>query len=123
MTNTKKTIRDFYADIRALAEENDRPDIVEFVDGRVLQLDKKNASGSKKQTATQVANENYKAEIFDFLASTGEAYTVGELRKKVNICVELDMSSSKVTALMRQLVASGKVASADVKGSRYYRAV
>lgn len=118
-TEKRKTIREFYADLRELAEVNDRIDLVEFIDGRIVQLDKKNKpTGERKMTATQVANEGYKTEILEFLvAHPNGKFKVADLRKAVPICVELDLSSSKVTALLRQLKEVGKVSNETEKGS------
>ena len=124
-TNEKKmTIRDYYTELRELAETADRPDLVKFIDGRVVQLDKKNKSGGeKKQTAQQIANEGYKTEIYDYMVANKGAYKVGELIKAVPICKELDMSSSKVTAMLRQLRDCGKVVMTTSKGANYWSAV
>ena len=124
-TNEKKmTIRDYYTELRELAETADRPDLVEFIDGRVIQLDKKNKSGGeKKQTALQIANEGYKVEIYDYMVTNGGSYKVGELIKAIPICKELNMSSSKVTSMLRQLRDSGKVVMTANKGANYWSAV
>ena len=123
-TEKKMTIRDYYAELRTLAESANRTDLIEFIDGRVVQLDKKNKSGGeKKLTATQVANEGYKTEIYDYMLSNGGKYRVAELIKSVAICHELGMSSSKVTALLRQLRDSNKVATVLDKGVNYWYTV
>ena len=102
MTN-KMTQRDFYNEIIALAKANDRNDIVEFAEGRIAVLDKKTAN--KKPTKTQEENEVLKGVILDTL--TNEGVTVTDLQSKNE---ELSvLSNQRVSALLRQLVADGKV--------------
>ena len=118
MTN-KMTLRDYFAELRTLAENAGRDDLVKFVDGRVEQLDKKNksASGERKPTATQVANERIKAEILECMPTEG-GLTVGEMLKEIPACDGL--SSSKVTALVHQLVKAEKVIRTEEKGKAYF---
>ena len=102
MTN-KMTQRDFYKEIIALAEANEREDIVEFANGRIAVLDKKSAS--KKPTKTQEENEVLKGVILDTL--TDEGVTVSELQTKNDVLGGL--SNQRVSALLRQLIADNKV--------------
>ena len=102
MTN-KKTQRDFYKDIIALAEANDRKDLVDFAEGRIAVLDKK--ASAKKPTKTQEENEVIKNIILDTL--TEEGVTVTELQSKRD---ELSgLSNQKVSSLLRQLVTEHQV--------------
>ena len=113
MTN-KMTQRDFYKEIIALAEANDRADIVEFAEGRIAVLDKK--AGNKKPTKTQEENEVLKGVILDTL--TNEGVTVTELQSKAD---ELSaLSNQRVSALLRQLVVEGKVAKNVDKKKSYF---
>ena len=98
MTNTKKTQKDFYNDIIALAESMDRVDIVEFCEGRLEVLDKK--SKNKKATKTQEENEVYKATILSVL-SADEGMTIAEIIKADNAFAEF--SPQKMSALLTQL--------------------
>jgi len=118
MTN-KMTLRDYFAELRVLAENAGRDDLVKFVDGRVEQLDKKNksASGERKPTAAQVANEGIKAEILECMPTDG-GLTVGEMLKEIPACNGL--SSSKVTALVHQLVKANLVVRTEEKGKAYF---
>lgn len=118
MTN-KMTLRDYFAELRVLAENANRDDLVKFVDGRVEQLDKKNksASGDRKLTATQVANEGIKAEILECMPTEG-GLTIGEMLKEIPACNGL--SSSKVTALVHQLIKAKKVVRIEEKGKAYF---
>ena len=102
MTN-KMTQRDFYNEIIALAKANDREDLAEFCEGRIAVLDKK--AGNKKPTKTQEENEILKGVILDTL--TNEGVTVSELQAKNEVLSSL--SNQRVSALLRQMIADGKV--------------
>ena len=117
MTN-KMTQRDFYKEIIALAEANDRNDIVEFANGRIAVLDRK--AGSKKPTKTQEENEILKGVILDTL--TADGVTVSELQAKNEVLGGL--SNQRVSALLRQLIADEKVVkTVDKKKSFFSLAV
>ena len=80
--------------------------------------EKKSATtGERKPTATQVANEALKQAIHDAMED-GVAYRVGDMVKTLPCVVGL--SSSKVTAMMTQMVADGRVVRSEAKGKAYY---
>ena len=96
--------------------------VIPMVDGEVAekltalreQMAKKR--GSSKPTKTQVENEGIKAEILEALAEADEPMTCGEITK----ALEGDYTSQKISALLRQLVAGGKVTkSTEKKVSRF----
>ena len=113
MTN-KMTIRDYFNEVIELAKANDRSDIVEFAESRIAVLDKKSAN--KKPTKTQEENEEIKTDILDNL--TNEGVTVSELQSKSTILGSL--SNQRVSALLRQLVADGKVVKVVDKKKSYF---
>ena len=117
MTN-KMTQRDYFNEVIALAEQNGRDDLVEFAKGRIAVLDKK--ASAKKPTKVQEENEVLKGIILDTL--TNEGVTVSELQAKRD---ELfGFSNQKVSSLLRQLVAEGKVVkTVDKKKSFFALAV
>lgn len=110
----KMTKRDYFNRILAYAKEEDKA----FIEHELDLLAKKN-SGEKKPTATQKENENIKVAIFEGLK--GKAFTIGEICKTVDACKEL--SSQKVSALVRQLVLEGKVTREEIKRKAYFTAV
>ena len=76
-------------------------------------LAKRSASKSGKPTKTQIANEGLKERILEVLTSEGvTAKAVGEA---------LEVSSQKASALLKQLVDTGKVAKETVKGKSLFR--
>ena len=113
MTN-KMTQRDFFNEIIELAKVNEREDIVEFCEGRIAVLDKK--AGNKKPTKTQEENEVLKGVILNVL--TTEGVTVSELQTKDDALKVL--SNQRVSALLRQMIADGKVVKTVEKKKSYF---
>ena len=118
----KLTLKDNFLAIREVLESVGRDDLVEFVDGRIALVDKKNASGGeKKPTATQVLNAGIKEGILAELANVTDenGISVGDMIKTFACCEGL--SSSKVTALVTQLVNEGAVVRTEIKGRAFFR--
>ena len=80
---------------------------------------KKN-SAERKPTATQKANDGYKAEILDGMED-GKAYTITDLIKSIPAIAEL--SNQLVSAIVRQLVEAGSVERSEVKRKAYFTKV
>ena len=100
-------------------------DAMEFLDGRIEQTEKKNASGNgeRKPTKTQLENEQVKADILAFLAEQEKPVTIGDIMKGVGI-----ESNQKVSALVSQMLTvrkgvpnpEGSVVRTEVKGKAYF---
>lgn len=98
----KVTKREMFEGIKA--NYNLTADEIAFIDHELELLAKKNAStGERKPTATQRANEGVKEEILAVLSD--EAVTVTEIVKTL----DADYTNQKISALLRQLIADGKV--------------
>ena len=108
----KMTKRDYFNRILSYAHDEDKDFILHELD----LLAKKN-SGEKKPTATQKENEEIKKVIVDVL-SDGTARTIGEICKSDEALAEL--SSQKVSALVRQLVLDEIVTREEVKRKAYF---
>jgi enhancing lycopene biosynthesis protein 2 len=111
----KKTQREFYNEILAnytLTEEHKA-----FIEGRLKALDKKSATGSKKPTATQVANEGIKSAILDNMIE-GVEYTITDMIK--NFEGLEDLSNQKVSALVNQLVKDNAIKRVTIKGRSHF---
>lgn len=93
--------------------------LVEFIEHEKELLAKKNISstGEKKLTAVQKANEEIKDAILTNMAPT-VSYTISDLIKTVPECA--DFNTSKVSALVKQLVVAEKVVRTEVKGRAYF---
>lgn len=110
----KKTQRDFYNELLALAINDEQK---EFINGRIAQLDKKSASKSNGQTATQKANAELKGKILAEM-EVGKAYTVTAMLKELDCVAEL--TNQKVSALMKQLVEDGLVVKTEDKRKSFF---
>lgn len=94
--------------IEAVANE----EVIEKLTALKAQMGKKRTS--TKPTKTQVANEGIKADILEAL--TDEGVTVKTLLGEL----EGDYSSQKISALLRQLIAEGKVVKTIEKKVSYF---
>ena len=101
----KRTQRDYFNDIIAMATEAGRDDLVEFAEGRIAMLDKKSANHKPSKTAE--ANEALKVVILDALKAVGEAVTVSELVAKTPDLA--GYSNQKLSAILRLMIADGSV--------------
>lgn len=89
---------------------------IAFIDHELELLAKKNTStGERKPTATQKANEGVKEAIMAVLSDTG--MTVTEIVK----VIEGDYTNQKISALLRQLIADGKVVKEVEKNKSLFR--
>ena len=97
----KITKKEMFAQMREVVA--DYPDMVKFIDHEIELLNKK--SGSKKPTATQIANEGLKDTILSVL--TAEGMTASEVLASSDEFAGL--SNQKISALLKQLCDDGKV--------------
>lgn len=124
MDNQKRITKAMrFADIKAMVNGGavlygtTTDEAVAFIDHEIELLSRKNASGEKKPTATQIQNEKYKAEIMDFLYSrdSREGMTCTAIGKSIPSLSEF--GTSKYASLCNALVTEGKLTKATVKGS------
>ena len=121
MSNEKKiTKREKFEMLAKINEVASNPLLAEFVAHELELLAKKNASGTSKPTATQIANEGIKNEILESMANEpNRMFTISEMIKAIPCCNEL--TNQRVSALVRQLVADGKVERLEEKRKAYFR--
>ena len=120
MTEKKLTKREKFEMLANIVDVKENPILAEFVAHELDLLAKKNASGQAKQTATQIANEGIKAEILECMANQpNKLFTISEMLKAFPCCNEL--SNQRVSALIRQLVADGKVERLEEKRKAYFK--
>ena len=119
-SNKKPTIIDNFNDILNVLEENGllTDERKAFLEKRIEVTAKKNASGSSKPTAVQVANEGIKSAILEGM-EPNRLYTITELIKEIPECA--DMTNQRVSALVRQLKDDGKVERVEEKRKAYFR--
>lgn len=112
--STRKTQKDFYNELLALAINDEQRD---FINGRIAQLDKKANSKSGGKTATQKENETLKDKMLEEM-DNDRAYTVTMLNKEIE-CLK-DYSNQKISALCKQLVEENKVVRTEDKKKAYF---
>ena len=116
MTASKTTYRS--AVEYAIRNLTDAPaDVTEKLTALCASLERKSGA-ERKPTATQVANEGYKAAIEDFLANAETPCTVTDILKGTPALE--GFSNQKVSALMTQLVNAGKVTKTSDKRRSYF---
>lgn len=113
---TKATAWSIVKDIVKESAHPQSAELVEKIEHELELLAKKNTS-EKKPTATQVANEGIKSAILEGMEEN-RLYTIGEIIKEVPACAEL--STSKVSALMRQLIDANTVVRTEDKRKAYF---
>ena len=120
MTEKKMTKRDYFNSLLEIGAVKENEGLVKFIEHELELLAKKNASGTGKMTAVQVANEGIKAEILECMANEpNRLFTISEMQKVFPYCAE--MSNQRVSALVRQLVADGKVERLEEKRKAVFR--
>jgi len=92
-------------------------DITEKLTALAASLEKKSGA-ERKPTATQVANEGYKAAIVEFLGNCDKPQTVTDILKSVPAVA--GFSNQKVSALMTQLVTAQAVIKTTDKRRSYF---
>ena len=100
-------------------------DALAFMDNRIEQTEKKNASGGgdRKPTKEQIANEGIKEQIVAFLRTQSVPVPMGDIMKAVGI-----ESNQKVTALVSSMLTvrkgevnpDGCIVRTEVKGKAHF---
>lgn len=100
-------------------------DALAFMDNRIEQTEKKNASGNgdRKPTKDQIANEGIKEQIVAFLRTQSVPVPMGDIMKAVGI-----ESNQKVTALVSSMLTvrkgevnpDGCIVRTEVKGKAHF---
>ena len=120
MKEKKLTKREKFEMLAKIDDVSKNPVLAEFIAHELELLAKKNASGQGKLTATQKENEGIKTEILECMANEpNRLFTISEMLKSFECCKEL--SNQRVSALIRQLLADGKVERIEEKRKAYFR--
>ena len=121
MEQTKKlTKKDYYNALLKIDKVAKDEALVKFINHELELLAKKN-SGEKKETATQIANKAIKETILATLERVGRGMTISEMQKADAELGEL--STSKASALVRQLKEEGIVERYEDKRKAYFKLV
>lgn len=104
----KLTKKDHFNTLKAIPEVAQNEVLMAFIDHEIELLNRKNstATGEKKLTATQVANEELKTAILEGMTAN-RLYTITELMKEIPECAEL--TNQKISAIVRQMVKENTV--------------
>lgn len=120
MANKKMTKRDYFNELLEIAEVKENKAMVEFINHELELLEKKNASKSSTETKTQKENAGIKENLLNEMES-GKRYTISDMQKELPCCAEL--TNQKISALVRQLMAEGKVVRVEEKRKAYFSKV
>ena len=95
-------------------------DAVAFIEKELAALTKKNAA-PKKPTPHQQENLEAQDQILEYLTAQTEAQTVTAILKGVPGLLDRGFTSQRVAALLRPLMAAGKVEREVVKGRSVFK--
>ena len=123
MTNTnttrKPTKRDNFNALLNLSEVKADPKLVEFITHEIELLDRKNTV-DKKPTKTQQENEVIKSAVLSAMEAN-RLYSISEMLKEFPACK--DMSTQKLSSLVRQMVLDKQVERIEHKRKAFFRKV
>ena len=94
-------------------------EVVEKLEKMKASFEKK-ASGERKPTATQKANEGLKTAILNHM-EPNVLYSIGQLAKEVPELVEIGATGQKVSALVKQLKDAGLVKRVEEKRKAFFQ--
>ena len=107
--------KDYLGELKVLAEDAGREDLVDFCEKEIEKLTNRKTS----QTKNQKENEGIKETILEVLAELNEPITVTDFLKADERVAEY--SNQKVSALMKQLVDANKVVKIIEKKKSYFK--
>ena len=100
MANTFKTAREFYNAI--VNGSAITPDMVDFAKSAIEKMDNKNAHRRSTLSKAQVANEGIKTDIIEYMTENGK-------QSAKSLADYFEVSTQKISALMKQMVDTGKI--------------
>lgn len=101
------TNREFFEAVRSNPTLS--AELRDFAAAAIDKLDKRNSDRKSHPSKTAIANEPIKTAIFDYLNKEGFVATAAD------VAANCDITTQKASALLRQLVESGVLKSAEVK--------
>ena len=117
MENKKMTKKEMFNEIRKVVVDN--AEMVAFIDHELELLDRKKSSTSLSQT--QKDNLELVETIYNELVRIGKAITITDLQNESEILK--DYSNQKLSALLKKLVDSNRVAKTTDKKKSYFKAI
>lgn len=123
-TKKNPTKRDRFETLLNIPAVAEKPELVDFINHEIELLVKKN-SADRKPTAKQTAKLSHDAELRQAIVSEMEMntlYSAADMVKALpTLASEPDLSTAKVSYLMRALVADGSVEKVVDKRHTFYR--
>lgn len=125
MSNTtrKPTKKENFAKLLTFPDVAADAELVDFINHEIELLIRKN-SAERKPTAKQIAQRENDAAMREAIVAEMEAdtlYSADDLSKNLPSIVAAGLSGPKVSYLMRELVASGKVKRVEDKRKVFYQ--
>lgn len=115
---TKLVQRDYFNMLKELAIANNRPDLADFCDNRLDQLDKKANSSKSKSGANQALNNEITTRLIAELGNMGRPVTLTEFMKNNEYASQF--STQKMRYLFKQPIADGIIINTVEKGKSYF---
>ncbi len=115
-TTAKKAMKTYYNELLALSQVQENEELVQFINGRIAQIEKKAGSSSTKNQEQKV-NEELRAKILDTMEE-GKKYTITDLQKTFDFLAEL--TNQKVSSLMKGLKEANEVERVVEKRKAYF---
>ena len=115
--NNKPSIKDYFMELRALAERANRDDLIQFVDSRIAQVDAKNAHKSTKPTKSAIETADV-AEIILANMPVNQKMTATEIQNSIPALV--GKSNQRMTAALKVLCSTGLIKNVKEKSKSYF---
>ena len=116
MATQKTTKKDMFIALLAIKEVSTNPTLVEFIKHEIDLLTKK--ATSKKPTATQTANEEFKTLILDYLRKKCVGKCIKELQAEIPELT--DLTNQRITHLLTPLVNTHQLIKTYDKKTPYF---
>ncbi len=89
------------------ARVNDNPEMVEFLEKQIAQVQKRNSYKSTKPTKKQVANAEYAETVYGVLEGAEAPMTISDIKAAVPEFA--DFSTQKISAFLTALIKADRV--------------
>ena len=115
----KMTKKEVFAELKVLAQNANRTDLMDAIDHEIELLDRKNATRTKTESKNQKANKELKEKIL-LAMKEDTSYRALEIFELVPDFKEKGFTNNKANALITQLKNEGLVIRTEEKGVAYF---
>lgn len=109
--------KDYFAELRTLAERSNREDLIKFIDNEVELLTRKNTRKSTKPTKSATETADVAEKILADMP-TGEKLTATQIQNQIPELA--GVSNQRITAALKVLVNTGFVENTHEKGKSLF---